>query len=55
MRIGNILKEQEAEHVQNNLNQLDKIRQGLQKGGSNTKDKLTEIEARIKLLEEYIL
>ena len=44
-----------AEHVQNNIEQLDKIRQGLQKGGSNTKDKLTEIEARIKLLEEYIL
>ena len=44
-----------AEHVQNNIEQLDKIRQGLQKGGSNTKDKLTEIEARIKLLEEYTL
>lgn len=44
-----------AEHVQNNIEQLDKIRQGLQKGGSNTKDKLAEIEARIKLLEEYTL
>ena len=44
-----------AEHVQNNIEQLDIIRQGLQKGGSNTKDKLTEIEARIKLLEEYTL
>ena len=44
-----------AEHVQNNIEQLDKIRQGLQKGGSNTKDKLTEIEARIKLLEDYTL
>jgi tRNA (adenine22-N1)-methyltransferase len=44
-----------AEHVQNNIEQLDKIRQGLQKGGSHTRDKLAEIEARIKLLEEYTL
>jgi tRNA (adenine22-N1)-methyltransferase len=44
-----------AEHVQNNIEQLDKIRQGLQKGGSHTRDKLSEIEARIKLLEEYTL
>ncbi len=42
-----------ADHVQNNIDQLDKIRKGLQKGGSHTKDKLAEIEARIKLLEEY--
>ncbi len=44
-----------ADHVQNNIDQLDKIRKGLQKGGSNTKDKLTEIEVRMKLLEEYTL
>ncbi|WP_027407350.1 class I SAM-dependent methyltransferase [Anaerovibrio sp. RM50] len=44
-----------TEHVQNNIAQLDKIRQGLQKGGSHTKEKLAEIEARIKLLEGYTL
>lgn len=43
-----------ADHVQNNIEQLDKIRQGLQKGGSHTRDKLAEIERRIKLLEAYL-
>ncbi|WP_407398239.1 tRNA (adenine(22)-N(1))-methyltransferase [Anaerovibrio sp.] len=43
-----------ADHVQNNIEQLDKIRQGLRKGGSHTRDKLAEIERRIKLLEAYL-
>lgn len=43
-----------ADHVQNNIEQLDKIRQGLRKGGSHTREKLAEIERRIKLLEAYL-
>lgn len=43
-----------ADHVQNNIEQLDKIRQGLRKGGSHTREKLAEIERRIKLVEAYL-
>jgi tRNA (adenine22-N1)-methyltransferase len=43
-----------AEHVQNNLNQLDKIRQGLLKGGTDTRERLGRIEAVIKLLEGFL-
>ncbi|WP_297964326.1 class I SAM-dependent methyltransferase [uncultured Anaerovibrio sp.] len=43
-----------AEHVQNDLNQLDKIRQGLLKGGADTRERLGRIEAVIKLLEGFL-
>ncbi|ORU00425.1 putative tRNA-m1A22 methylase [Anaerovibrio sp. JC8] len=42
------------DHVENNLEQLEKIRQGLKKGGEQTRGKLAETEARIKLLEGYL-
>ena len=42
-----------VEYVKNTITQLDKIRQGLKRGGSQTQEKLKLIEAKINLLEAY--